>query len=166
MGDKRTNARRRGFFLKIMICGPFVYSSFDLAHTRDMTSRSHFVPLGRGRSPRCPKSQARSAVRTPAEPTGRLGEVEILPANNANSREWGRIQKLICHGFIRVDSRHSRARAAWPLMWVFDRRCCAFAAHFVPLGRGRSPRCPKSQARSAVRTPAEPPLHFITCIIE
>ena len=80
MGDKRTNARRRGFFLKIMICGPFVYSSFDLAHTRDMTSRSHFVPLGRGRSPRCPKSQARSAVRTPAEPPGRIGEVEHMPA--------------------------------------------------------------------------------------
>ena len=46
-----------------------VYRSFVLAHPRDMTSRSHFVPLGRGRSPRCPKSQARSAVRTPAEPT-------------------------------------------------------------------------------------------------
>jgi hypothetical protein len=27
------------------------------------------------------------------------GKAEILPANNANSREWGRIQKIICHGF-------------------------------------------------------------------
>jgi hypothetical protein len=48
------------------------------------------------------------------------GKAEILPAKNANSREWGKIQKIICHGFIRVDSRHSRARAALPLMWVFS----------------------------------------------
>jgi hypothetical protein len=64
-------------------------------------------------------------VKNPAEgsPKGDMsgsegGKAEILPANNANSRELERIQKLICHGFIRVDSRHSRARAALPLMWV------------------------------------------------
>ncbi len=49
-------------------------------------------------------------TRRSGDAKGETGRPEILPANRANARSRGRIQKLICFGF---DSRYSRAKTMW-----------------------------------------------------
>ena len=81
-------------------------------------SRAPIVPLGRGRSPRCPKIQARRAV---SRRMVRLARIEPTRwGGRPHSLRGVADEDVGAPGvvFIRGDSRHSRARSALPLIWV------------------------------------------------